>query len=113
MVLGKGGGPLVVNADSYAVARMNYEEGGWQEIFEQLETDHSVRKDRDRADGRFKVYSPRTKYRIIADAFAAAAIEKIPYEVAFNVSNYLINEKVIPHKYRNLLSRSIFPGWLI
>lgn len=43
LFLEKGEEPLlVINADSYAIARINYEESGWQKIFEQLELDSTV-----------------------------------------------------------------------
>ena len=42
LVLKKTEEPLIVNADSHAIARMNYEPEGWERIFTQLETDHTV-----------------------------------------------------------------------
>ena len=71
--------PIVLNADSYAIARMNYNEAGWRRILHQLTKNHTI-------------YSSRTKYRIISDVFAMADINEIDYDLAFDFAQYMVIE---------------------
>lgn len=71
---------VVLNADSYAIARMNFDKAGWKKILDQLKADHTV-------------YSQRSRYRIVSDVFAMAEIDKIPYDVAFDFAQYIVKEE--------------------
>ena len=72
---------LILNADSYAMARTNYDVAEWKKILEALKTNNSL-------------FSLRTKYRIVSDVFAMAAIGKSSYETALSFGEYIVREKV-------------------
>ncbi|KHJ91261.1 hypothetical protein OESDEN_08877 [Oesophagostomum dentatum] len=72
--------PFVINVDRKGYYRQNHDQKGWEKIAKQLKEDH-------------KVYSVPTRNGIISDAFAAALIDKVPYETVFDLLGYLKDEE--------------------
>ncbi|KAL6743483.1 hypothetical protein Aduo_016516 [Ancylostoma duodenale] len=74
--------PVVVNVDRHGFFRQNYDARGWKNIIKQLKEDH-------------KIYSAKTRFGLISDAFAVAQIDRLNYETVFQLLEYLPNEKVV------------------
>ncbi|KIH66431.1 hypothetical protein ANCDUO_03243, partial [Ancylostoma duodenale] len=72
--------PVVVNVDRHGFFRQNYDARGWKNIIKQLKEDH-------------KIYSAKTRFGLISDAFAVAQIDRLNYETVFQLLEYLPNEK--------------------
>ncbi|CAJ0588782.1 unnamed protein product [Cylicocyclus nassatus] len=72
--------PIIINAGRNGYYRQNYDIEGWRKISKQLRVDH-------------KKYSAFTRNAILSDAFAAARIGKIPYEIVFELLKYMEAEK--------------------
>ncbi|KAK6758774.1 hypothetical protein RB195_016165 [Necator americanus] len=72
--------PVVINTGRTGFYRQNYDDKGWKKITAQLKQNH-------------KVYSSQTRNGIISDAFAAALIDKVPYETVFDLLGYIVAEE--------------------
>ncbi|EYC27505.1 hypothetical protein Y032_0009g766 [Ancylostoma ceylanicum] len=72
--------PLIVNVDRNGYFRQNYDVRGWKNIVKQLKEDHEV-------------YSERTRFGLISDAFAAAQIGRLDYETVFQLLDYVPKEE--------------------
>ncbi|CAB3398134.1 unnamed protein product [Caenorhabditis bovis] len=71
---------VVLNSDSFGYYRVNYEEGEFVKIVNQLLKNHEI-------------YSVITRFRLIDDAFATAAAEISNYTNPIRLLEYLKNEK--------------------
>ncbi|VDN56128.1 unnamed protein product [Dracunculus medinensis] len=69
---------FIVNSQSRGFYRVNYDQAGWERIREQLMTDHTK-------------IDVKSRGRIMADLFALAEANIVPYELALNISLYLKN----------------------
>ncbi|CAI4223368.1 unnamed protein product [Auanema sp. JU1783] len=71
--------PIVLNVEARSYFRQNYDVDGWKKIIKQLKADHTV-------------YSNVTRYAIISDAFAMAAIEKVDYSTLFDLLDFITSD---------------------
>ncbi|VDM78257.1 unnamed protein product [Strongylus vulgaris] len=60
--------------------RQNYDSIGWKHIINQLEKDHNV-------------FTHYTRYILLSDAFAAALVDELDYEIVFKLVRYVAKEK--------------------
>ncbi|EYC31901.1 hypothetical protein Y032_0003g1294 [Ancylostoma ceylanicum] len=78
--IGEGEKAVVVNVDRSGYFRQNYDPRGWQNILKQFKEDHEI-------------YSARTRFGVISDAFAAAQVDRLDYKTVFQLLEYLPKEQ--------------------
>ncbi|PIO76329.1 peptidase family M1 [Teladorsagia circumcincta] len=89
--------PVVVNAERHGFYRQNYDADGWRKIIKQLKENHKGKSMNGflfdiRAS--VQAYSSRTRNAIISDAFAVALIDRLEYEILFDLLEYAKEEEV-------------------
>ncbi|KAK6767345.1 hypothetical protein RB195_026553 [Necator americanus] len=72
--------PIILNVLTNCYYRQNYDRDGWQKIKEQLEKNPEV-------------FPEFWRYSLISDAFAAAFIDRLDYELLFDMLYYAKKEK--------------------
>ncbi|KAL6743521.1 hypothetical protein Aduo_016550 [Ancylostoma duodenale] len=84
--------PIVINVERRGYFRQNYDPKSWKDIIEQLKEDHEI-------------YTAATRYGIVSDAFAAAQIDRLEYEILFELLEYLPKEKVYQSEFQSGFSK--------
>ncbi|KAK6752318.1 hypothetical protein RB195_003625 [Necator americanus] len=72
--------PIILNVLTNCYYRQNYDRDGWQKIKEQLEKNPEV-------------FPEFWRYSLISDAFAAAFVDRLDYELLFDMLYYAKKEK--------------------
>ncbi|EYB84648.1 hypothetical protein Y032_0312g2162 [Ancylostoma ceylanicum] len=72
--------PIAINAERNGFYRQNYDAKGWEKLSKQLHQNHEI-------------YSTKTRNAIISDAYAAALVDKVPYETVFELLSYVKKEQ--------------------
>lgn len=76
------------------MVRTNYRKEDWKKIFSQLKKDHSVIFPYPRECHNIQMFSERTRFMIISDAFAMAELGELNYESLFDLFDYIPKETV-------------------